>query len=1097
MGILAHPKQYLAKKITAAAGQVADGIAAASKLSPRQIAEIEEKRQQYLAQKPDMTGEQAQAVVKRNLGAVGIEVYQEYLAQLKTFYHPVQLAAVNFDSLNRIRYFDITKWVSFSDEKYIDKLVSVYQVLSAENCNIALIYHRTKERCQVALAVANTDTDQSDPAEADAYINRISRALKGNFPGAEIRTPDDSGCGTPACLLSAIKVGEKGPEAKSVATVSNLPSEKSKDFISQSMEKLLDGNAPRTDDEAYTVVLLASPVLKPYEKKNRLLGIETELSPYESWQTNYTYTSSDSQNSSATAGVHLGANAGANAAVGYTKGYSKKVLEEDSAEAVPTGQTTKVKGVGGKLKSIGKAVEEGLGWMARPTETETNSMNSGFQAGINFGVQFSRASSISVQQGMNEGVIQTFTNYSVQHTLKVIESQVKRLDESTALGMWDFAAYVVSENPGVARDVAHTYFALTQGEESYMTTAAIHLWDGRQEKESALCILESLQKIQHPVFALAPSADTDRLMYPTLVTPSACITGRELARALNLPRKSVSGLPVLESVPFGREVIRHESAENPAREIVMGRIQHMGQTEGTPVTLDVDSLTSHVFITGSTGSGKSNTIYQMLDKLRAQGVKFLVVEPAKGEYKKVFGGTSRVYGTNPTISDLLCINPFSFPDKIAVTEHIDRLIEIFNACWPMYAAMPAILKDAVEKSYEKVGWDIGRNRCEPKCFPTFADLIDILPRIMASSFYSGDTKSDYSGALVTRVQSMTNGITGQIFCGKRELSFEDLFEQDVIVDLSRVPSAETKSLMMGVIVMKLQEYRMSLDRTNEKLVHVTILEEAHNLLRKTSIVQTQESSNLHGQSVKMLTDSIAEMRTYGEGFIIADQAPGLLDESVIRNTNTKIVLRLPELEDRKTVGASMALSDEQITELAKLPKGTAAIYQSDWLEPVLCQIDRFADSKVMPLQYVPPKERDDRPALVHFFRKAFDLEDPYELTQEDVDTIREWITGLRKKNAKPLLNSVLAGCKLTKEQQTVIAYNIFGGADILQLLEEEPEEKRGIERVNRKISSYHALNDAEITESVRRLVMQEIFRDGQNKALAMRYQDFLNEGRVR
>ena len=32
------------------------------------------------------------------------------------------------------------------------------------------------------------------------------------------------------------------------------------------------------------------------------------------------------------------------------------------------------------------------------------------------------------------------------------------------------------------------------------------------------------------------------------------------------------------------------------------------------------------------------------------------------------------------------------------------------------------------------------------------------------------------------------------------------------------------------------------------------------------------------------------MRTYGEGFVIADQSPGLLDMSVIRNTNTKIVL---------------------------------------------------------------------------------------------------------------------------------------------------------------------------------------------------------------
>ena len=35
------------------------------------------------------------------------------------------------------------------------------------------------------------------------------------------------------------------------------------------------------------------------------------------------------------------------------------------------------------------------------------------------------------------------------------------------------------------------------------------------------------------------------------------------------------------------------------------------------------------------------------------------------------------------------------------------------------------------------------------------------------------------------------------------------------------------------------------------------------------------------------------------GFIIVDQAPGLLDKSVIRNTNTKIIFKLPDLEDRE------------------------------------------------------------------------------------------------------------------------------------------------------------------------------------------------------
>ena len=128
---------------------------------------------------------------------------------------------------------------------------------------------------------------------------------------------------------------------------------------------------------------------------------------------------------------------------------------------------------------------------------------------------------------------------------------------------------------------------------------------------------------------------------------------------------------------------------------------------------------------------------------------------------------------------------------------------------------------------------------------------------------------------------------------------------------------------------------------NSRLRHVTVLEEAHNLLRKTSAEQSQEGANLQGKSVEMLANAIAEMRTYGEGFIIADQAPGLLDMSVIRNTNTKIILRLPDEEDRKLVGKSAALKEAQIDELSKLPLGVAAVYQNEWPEAVLCKIEAY------------------------------------------------------------------------------------------------------------------------------------------------------------
>ena len=178
-----------------------------------------------------------------------------------------------------------------------------------------------------------------------------------------------------------------------------------------------------------------------------------------------------------------------------------------------------------------------------------------------------------------------------------------------------------------------------------------------------------------------------------------------------------------------------------------------------------------------------------------------------------------------------------------------------------------------------------------------------------------------------------------------ELSAEDLFDRNVIADLSRVGSSETKSLIMGVLVLKLQEYRMTGGLMNASLRHVTVLEEAHNLLRKSgnssSTGESGGGASLLAKSVEMLANAIAEMRTYGEGFIIADQSPGLLDMSVIRNTNTKIVMRLPDRGDRELVGKAMHLDDAQIAELARLPRGVAAVCQNEWVESVLCKVKKY------------------------------------------------------------------------------------------------------------------------------------------------------------
>ena len=96
------------------------------------------------------------------------------------------------------------------------------------------------------------------------------------------------------------------------------------------------------------------------------------------------------------------------------------------------------------------------------------------------------------------------------------------------------------------------------------------------------------------------------------------------------------------------------------------------------------------------------------------------------------------------------------------------------------------------------------------------------------------------------------------------------------------------------------------------------------------------------------------MRTYGESFIIADQSPMIMDRAVIRNTNTKVIFKLPDEDDRRIVGKAVGLTELQINEISRLETGVSVIYQGNWLSPVLCKVSYYDELKYQPYIYNRP-----------------------------------------------------------------------------------------------------------------------------------------------
>lgn len=838
-------------------------------------------------------------------------INREYLLDLTS----CEIIALDDDlkKTNNIRLFLVNKIVFDDKENTNDKLISVYSAILNVGANAILLLRGKKEGVDFYLGI--NDSNNISVAE-----KTLRKSFSANFPGSELIRKNNTEI---LDILSSCIYENTNSNITSVTMVPSSRDQDKEKFV-QGIEKFID----TMRGENYSAVFISNPV-SDKELSDRKRGLEelyTALSPF--IKTSLAYGENDSL--AVSEGVFDNFSSTINDSVALTLGKNS------------SRNKSKTKG-----NSIGMNLGFSLG--SNKSETEGTSIGTSSSKSETTGTAETTGSGTNKTDTKTTGTSQTITlektNKTVEVALKNVEEQLERIKNCEAFGVWETAAYFIAEEVQTSIVAANTYKALVSGDESGVEKAYINIWN--QHNSNTKELAEYIKYCYHPLF----SVKNDYGELEQIVTPANYVSGKELPLFMGLPRKSVSGVSVTTMAEFSRNVfVKNSLNENYDRKIILGCIHHMGvdETENL-VKLDLDNFTSHCFICGSTGSGKSNTVYHLLNNFIAKNIPFLVVEPAKGEYKKDFGNLEgiNVFCTNPYYGAMLKINPFEFDPKIHVLEHLDRLIEIFNACWEMYAAMPAILKNAVEKAYIEKGWDLLNsvyiNGGRPE-YPTFEDVLKILPKIINTSGYSADTQGDYTGALVTRVESLTNGITGQIFCDNYFVKDKTLFDENTIVDLSRVGSNETKSLIMGILVMKLNEYRMANTLgTNKQLEHVTILEEAHNLLKNVSQSQGQQSANPIGKSVEMICNSIAEMRTYGEGFVIVDQSPSSVDIAAIKNTNTKIIMRLPEKADCEAVGNAIGLKDEQIRELSKLPVGVAATMQNNWLDAVLCKISRASN----------------------------------------------------------------------------------------------------------------------------------------------------------
>lgn len=990
------------------------------------------------------------------------------------------------DIAETVCFFPIRRIVLDKQENSLQKLASVYASAGSMGANLSMIirgYESGETEIYLGVCCEDNRINGAFPKTKGLFDSFI-----GNFPGCRdeavgILNREETRILRNKCFdldyTSAASVS-------CIASSRENHSQQNGGFY-QGLDKVIE----TMSGKKYTIVVLARPVeANEIEAvKNELEHLYTSLSVYakiqmssnwsaaQSISKSYTETMTDSISKTKSASLNIGRSnshshgtseyGGTSVGLGYG-GVSVGANEGSSVSANYSNSTT-----------FGQAVSDAV--------SKTGSKSLGATKG--------KSESLTLGETMQL----TVENKTISEVLKRIDEQLQRIRRGKGLGMFAAAAYFLTPSLSQSRIAASSFKAVVSGTDTELESSAMNVWTGAQYRQ----ILPYLKQFQHPVFSIEQGMEYDEMAgaeKPLLTaTPAVLTTSDELSILMGLPRNKVNGIPVRDAVAFERNIIRMN--KNHGRdEFKLGKAYYLDHEEKNDVLLNLDSLTMHCFITGTTGSGKSNTVYGLLNNALAarSSLHFMVIEPVKGDYKTVFGHRKdvEVYGTNESVSSLLRINPFRFRNDIHVLEHIDYLISIFNVCWPMEAAMPSVLKQAVERAYEHSGWNLRKstNAFSDKIYPTFEDVLNCVNQIMDESDYSSENKGNYKGALCTRLKELTTGTNSMIFTSN-DLSDEELFDRNVIIDLSRLGSVETKALIMGLLVIRLKEYRQSATYSlNSGLKHITVLEEAHNLLKRTSTEQAMNTANMTGKAVEMLSNSLAELRSTGEGFIIVDQAPGLLDLSAIRNTNTKIVLRLPEASDRELTGHSMSLNPNQIEELAKLPTGVAAVYQNDWLGAILTKIPYCAVEES--IYRCPDRSSDNDLTAVESLGVA--------IAQRKVE---QWLDQFCKNQMEAFFRLSISGetkrylCEyMSRDIQgrqrilPLIAYSCFNTKDAVEKAR-NASSAAAIRSIMARalVPSIINLNEAEQDFIVFMLVTEHYLKDGRFEDIAVIYEKYMRE----
>ncbi|MBU9737356.1 ATP-binding protein [Diplocloster agilis] len=608
--------------------------------------------------------------------------------------------------------------------------------------------------------------------------------------------------------------------------------------------------------------------------------------------------------------------------------------------------------VGGILSGLGTVAGALIGsWLGAPYLGSNLGRGIGGAVGGAVGMNKTKSVSINFSRSVTTEYLDKFAQYAEE----IMEKHIARLKEGRNLGYWNVGTYVLGRTKMDIATVTGMLRSIYSGDETYLEPIRLHVL---REDSNAAEIVKGFQLISLENENIDKMIDNEYKKkyeqdhiwhvfgrrYQYLSTP---MNTKELGLTTSLPRRDVPGLRFVKTaVRFANNppVLNEDS-------ISIGKVVDMGVVQNNEYRIDPNSLVRHALVTGGTGSGKSTTCKAILNEVVSRGIPVLIIEPAKDDYvrwamelKEKKGIPFHIYmpgasSFNGQPLEELAVNPFEPAAvkgaKVDLMARCENLVSLLVASIPSIEdVLPVLIDELVyAKAEDFFQEDFHSGEAvKPFLYPKMEDLIPMVDDLVEG--YDPRNYKTIRKSLITRLKYLTRGNRGRLLNVTKSTDYDALFGQPTVINLSRIAGSRDKALIMALLMLSLYEYRISAysyqadyrkRAQQNELLHLTMIEEAHNLLMNPSAV-TNDSGNPQQVVADLFSNMLSEIRGYGEGITIVDQVPTRLIPDVIKNTNYKFVHRLTAPDDCEVMAASLALREDQKSMIPALEIGNAIVY---------------------------------------------------------------------------------------------------------------------------------------------------------------------------